>query len=88
MTGKGDHEPSQWCKCERALQTQDKLNEFFPVENNLSSALCATLQPRSATFFDETRGIYWQVTWLVISNVVLLQYEYSRKKPLINPAAL
>ena len=54
MTDKGDHEPSLWRKCERALQTQDKSNELFPVENNLSSASRATLQPRSVTFFDET----------------------------------
>lgn len=54
MTDKGDHEPSLWHKCERALQTQEKSNELFPVVNNLSSVSRPTLQSRSLAFFDDT----------------------------------
>lgn len=57
MTDKRDHEPSLLHKCERALQTQDKSNEFFLVEN-FSSDSHTTLQPKFITLFDET-GIYW-----------------------------
>lgn len=78
MTDKRDHEPSLLRKCERALQTQDKPNEFFSVEN-FSSDSHITLQHKFITFFDET-GIYWQVTSLAISKLVLLQYEYARKE--------
>ena len=67
-----------------------KINQMssFQVENNLSSTSRATLQPRSVIFFLWDRGIYWQFTWLVISNLVLLQCDYSKKQPFINRAAL
>lgn len=55
MTDKRDHEPSLLRKCERALQTQDKSNELFPVENFRSDSH-TTLQPKFTTFFDEIGG--------------------------------
>lgn len=88
MTDKGET-MNHHCDANVKGPYKPKVNQMSSFQWRITSVVPHTLHCNlSLSLFWWDRGIYWQVTWLVSSNLVLLQYENSRKKPFINRAAL